>query len=106
MKCLLYGYNSLNNLCASGDQSFSINTESCYRMHRLLERIGRAYSSGLVRILSAARTVGLIRNVIDLSMDGFHMPYDGEKRVKDWGTPFNTMNDEQGVSWFVSSHRS
>lgn len=91
MKCLLYGYNSLNNLCASGDQSFSINTESCCRMHRLLERIGRAYSSGLVRILSAARTVGLIRNVIDLSMDGFHMPYDGEKRVKDWGTPFNTM---------------
>ena len=91
MKCLLYGYNSLNNLCYSGDQSFSINTQSCYDVHKLLERAGRAYASRLVKILSTSRAIGLVRGVIDLSVDGLHMPYDGKKRVKDWGTPFSTM---------------
>jgi len=91
MKCLLYGYNSLNNLCASGDQSFSINTQSCYDIHKLLERAGRAYRTRLVKILSIARVVNLVRSVIDLSVDGLHMPYDGKKRVKDWGTPFSTL---------------
>jgi hypothetical protein len=91
MKCLLYGYNSLNNLCASGDQSFSINTQSCYSIHKLLERAGRAYRMRLVKILSIARAANLVRSVIDLSVDGLHMPYDGKKRVEDWGTPFSTM---------------
>jgi DDE family transposase len=91
MKCLLYGYNSLNNLCASGDQSFSINTQSCYDIHKLLERVGRAYRTRLVKILSIARAANLVRSVIDLSVDGLHMPYDGKKRVEDWGTPFSTM---------------
>lgn len=91
MKCLLYGYNSLNNLCASGDQSFSINTQSCYRVHKFLEKAGRAYGSRLVKILSISRAIGLVRGMIDLSVDGLHMPYDGKKRVKDWGTPFSTL---------------
>ena len=91
MKCLLYGYNSLNNLAMGGDQSFSINTESCYHMHKLLERIGRAYSSSLMKIISISIAIRLVRKVIDLSIDGLHIPYDGEKRVKDWGTPFNSM---------------
>jgi hypothetical protein len=91
MKCLLYGYNSLNNLCYSGDQSFSVNTQSCHDVHKLLERAGRAYASRLVRILSISRAIGLVRGVIDLSVDGLHIPYDGKKRVKDWGTPFNTL---------------
>jgi hypothetical protein len=92
MKCLLlYGYNSLNNLCHSGDQSFSVNTQSCYDVHKLLERAGRAYASRLVKILSTSRAIGLVRGVIDLSVDGLHMPYDGKKRVEDWGTPFSTL---------------
>lgn len=91
MKCLLYGYNSLNNLCASGDQSFSVNTQSCYDVHKLLERAGRAYPSWLLKMLSISRAVGLIRSTIDLSVDGLHIPYDGKKRVKDWGTPFSTL---------------
>lgn len=91
MKCLLYDYNSLHNLAMSGDQSFSVNTESCYSIHKLLERVGRAHSSNLVKILSCAVTIGLVKRVIDLSVDGFHLPYDGKKRVKDWGTPFSTM---------------
>lgn len=91
MKCLLYGYNSLNNLCASGDQSFSINTRTCYDVHKLLERLGRVYPSKLVKMLSISKAIGLIRSVIDLSVDGLHIPYDGKKRVRDWGTPFSTM---------------
>jgi hypothetical protein len=91
MKCLLYGYNSLNNLCHSGDQSFSVNTQSCYDVHKLLERAGRAYASRLVKILSISRAIGLVRSVIDLSVDGLHIPYEGKKRVTDWGTPFSTM---------------
>ncbi len=91
MKCLLYGYNSIHNLAMSGDRLFSLNTESCQQMHGLLERVGRGYASNLVKILSSAVMVGLVKRMIDLSVDGFHMPYDGKKRVKDWGTPFSTM---------------
>jgi hypothetical protein len=60
-------------------------------VHGLLERIGRGYSSNLVKVLSCAVTIGLVKRVIDLSVDGLHIPYDGKKRVKDWGTPFNTL---------------
>jgi hypothetical protein len=91
MKCLLYGYNSLHNFALSGDRPFGVNTESCHRVHRLLERAGRAYSSNLVKMLSTARAINLVGSVIDLSVDGLHIPYDGKKRVKDWGTPFSTL---------------
>jgi hypothetical protein len=91
MKCLLYGYNSLHNFALSGDRPFGVNTESCHRVHRLLERAGRAYASNLVKMLSTARAINLVRGVIDLSVDGLHIPYDGKKRVRDWGTPFSTL---------------
>ncbi len=91
MKCLLYGYNSLHNFAMSGDRPFGVNTESCHRVHKLLERAGRAYSRNLVKMLSTARAINLVRGVIDLSVDGLHIPYDGKKRVRDWGTPFSTL---------------
>jgi hypothetical protein len=75
----------------SGDRPFSVNTESCHEQHKLLERIGRAYSSNLLKMLSGAVAIGLVKRVIDLSVDGLHIPYDGKKRVKDLGTPFSTM---------------
>jgi hypothetical protein len=92
MKCLLYDYNSIHNFALSGDRVFSANTESCYYdIHKLLERAGRAYTQALVKILSSAVSIGLVKRVVDLSVDGLHMPYDGKKRVKDWGTPFSTL---------------
>ncbi len=92
MKCLLYDYNSIHNFAISGDRVFSVNTESCYYdVHKLLEKTGRAYTHALVKILSSAVSIGLVKRVVDLSVDGLHMPYDGKKRVKDWGTPFSTM---------------
>jgi len=91
MKCLLYGYNSLHNFAMSGDRPFGVNTESCHLVHKLLERAGRAYSRNLVKMLSTARAINLVRGVIDLSVDGLHIPYDGKKRVRDWGTPFSTL---------------
>jgi len=42
-------------------------------------------------MLSTARAINLVRGVIDLSVDGLHIPYDGKKRVRDWGTPFSTL---------------
>lgn len=91
MKCLLYDYNSLHNFALSGDRPFGVNTESCHRVHKLLERVGRAYPSSLVKMLSIARAINLVGRIIDLSVDGLHIPYDGKTRVKDWGTPFNTL---------------
>jgi hypothetical protein len=91
MKCLVCGYNSLNNFAASGDKSFGVNTQSSYDVHKLLERAGRTYSTTLVKVLSKAVSLKLVKDSIDLSVDGLHIPYDGKKRVKDWGTPFSTM---------------
>ena len=87
--CLLYGCR-LNPALQVGDPLVRLNAERCLEEHRLLERAGRAYRAHLRRLLRSSMDLGLVRRVIDLSVDPTHLIYWGEKMVKRWGTPFST----------------
>lgn len=90
LMCLLYGCR-LNAALQVGDPLIRLNAERCLEEHRLLERVGRAYRADLKRLLDSSVRLGLLRRVIDLSVDPTHLIYWGEKMVKRWGTPFSTM---------------
>jgi hypothetical protein len=93
MMCLLYGCR-LNAALQNGDPLIRLNAERCFEEHRLLERLGRAYSHNLKGLLRCALDIGIIRKrVIDLSIDPTHLVYWGVKMIKRWGTPFSTMKN-------------
>jgi hypothetical protein len=88
--CLLYGCR-LNAALQIGDPLIKLNAEGCLEEHRLLERAGRAYKANLKRLLGSSLDLGIVKRVVDLSVDPTHILYWGEKAVKRWGSPFSTM---------------
>lgn len=88
--CLFYGCR-LNAALQVGDPLIRLNAERCLEEHRLLERVGRAYRADLRRLLKSSVRLGIMKRVVDLSVDPTHILYWGEKAVKRWGSPFSTM---------------
>jgi hypothetical protein len=88
--CLLYGCR-LNAALKVGDPLVRLNLEGCLEEHRLLERVGRNYGRTLKRLLESSIGLGIVKRVVDLSVDPTHLLYWGEKAVKRWGSPFSTM---------------
>ena len=88
--CLLYGCR-LNAALQVGDPLVRLNAERCLEEHRLLERVGRAYKVSLKSLLKSSINLGIVKRVIDLSVDPTHIIYWGEKAVKRWGSPFSTL---------------
>ncbi len=88
--CLLYGCR-LNGALRVGDPLIRLNGERCHEEHRLLERVGRAYKANLKCLLGSSVKLGIVRRLIDLSVDPTHIIYWGERMVKRWGSPFSTM---------------
>jgi hypothetical protein len=88
--CLLYGCR-LNAALQIGDPLIKLNAEGCLEEHRLLERAGRAYKANLRRLLGSSLGLGVVKRVVDLSVDPTHILYWGERAVKRWGSPFSTM---------------
>ncbi len=74
-----------------GDPLIRLNGERCHEEHRLLERVGRAYKANLKCLLGSSVKLGIIKRVVDLSVDPTHVIYWGERMVKRWGSPFSTM---------------
>jgi hypothetical protein len=90
LMCLLYGCR-LNAALQVGDPLIKLNAERCFEEHRLLERAGRAYKANLKRLLESSVNLGMVKRVVDLSVDPVHIIYWGEKMVKRWGAPWSTM---------------
>lgn len=90
LMCLLYGCR-LNGALRVGDPLVRVNAERCLEEHRLLERAGRAYKANMSRLLESSLRLGIVKRVVDLSVDPTHLLYWGEKAVKRWGSPFSTM---------------
>jgi hypothetical protein len=88
--CLLYGCR-LNGALQVGDPLVRLNAERCLEEHRLLEKVGRAYKVSLKSLLKSSVNLGIVKRVIDLSVDPTHIIYWGENVVKRWGSPFSTM---------------
>jgi hypothetical protein len=88
--CLLYGCR-LNAALRMGDPLLRLNAERCLEEHRLLDRAGRAYRANVRRLLGLAVDIGIVKRLVDLSVDPTHVLYWGEKAVKRWGSPFSTM---------------
>ncbi len=88
--CLLYGCR-LNGALQVGDPLVRLNAERCLEEHRLLERVGRAYKVSLKSLLKSSINLGILKRVVDLSVDPTHILYWGEKAVKRWGSPFSTL---------------
>lgn len=88
--CLLYGCR-LNAALQIGDPLIRLNAERCLEEHRLLERVGRGYRANLRRLVKSSVRLGIVKRVVDLSVDPTHVLYWGEKAVKRWGSPFSTM---------------
>jgi hypothetical protein len=90
LMCLLYGCR-LNGALRVGDPLVRVNAERCLEEHRLLERAGRAYKANLSRLVKSSLRLGIVKRVVDLSIDPTHILYWGERAVKRWGSPFSTM---------------
>lgn len=90
LMCLLYGCR-LNAALRVGDPLVRLNADRCLEEHRLLERTGRAYRANLMRLVKSCLSLGIVKRVIDLSVDPVHILYWGERAVKRWGSPFSTM---------------
>lgn len=88
--CLLYGCR-LNGAMQVGDPLIKLNAEGCFEEHRLLEKVGRNYARTMAKLLRSAIGLGIVKRVVDLSVDPTHIIYWGERRVKRWGSPFSTM---------------
>lgn len=90
LMCLLYGCR-LNGALRVGDPLVRVNADRCLEEHRLLEQIGRAYKANLRRLVESCLRLGIVKRVVDLSVDPTHILYWGERVVKRWGSPFSTM---------------
>jgi hypothetical protein len=90
LMCLLCGCR-LNAALQMGDPLLRLNITQCIEEHRLLERIGRAYKANLRCLVKSSVRLGIVKRVVDLSVDPTHVLYWGEKAVKRWGSPFSTM---------------
>lgn len=88
--CLLYGCR-LNAALQVGDPLVRVNAQRCSDEHRLLERVGRGYKANMKRLLESSLKLGIVKCVVDLSVDPTHLLYWGEKAVKRWGSPFSTV---------------
>ena len=76
LMCLLYGCR-LNGALRVGDPLVRVNAERCLEEHRLLESAGRAYKANMSRLLESSLRLGIIRRVVDLSVDPTHILYWG-----------------------------
>ncbi len=92
MMCLLSGC-TLKGAIHNGDPLVRLNAEGCYEEHRQLASKGRRYAQNLKLVLRRAREIGIVRGVIDLSVDPTHLIYWGKRMVKRWGTVFSTMHN-------------
>jgi len=65
-----------------GDPLVGLNLEECLEEHSLLERVGRTYKPNLKSMLESSVSLGIVKRIIDLSVDPTHILYWGEKAVK------------------------
>lgn len=55
-----------------------------------MRRAGLSYEENIRTLLEKASSLGMISNLIDLSLDATHLMYHGVKKLKAWGAPFST----------------
>ena len=91
LKCLLFNEHSVNNSCNNGDPLYHISDGRARRkVYDALRRTGLEYEENITLLLKKVSAIGMISNLIDLSLDATHLLYRGSKKLKAWGTPFST----------------
>ncbi len=91
LKCLLFNEHSINSSCNNGDSLYHISDGGARRkVYDALRRTGLEYEENITLLLKKAASIGMISNLIDISLDATHLLYRGSKKLKQWGTPFST----------------
>ena len=91
LKCLLFNEHSVNNSCNNGDSLYHISDgRARNKVYDALRRTGLEYEENVTLLLKKAASIGMISNLIDLSLDATHLLYRGSKKLKAWGAPFST----------------
>jgi hypothetical protein len=88
---LCSGYRSLSE--AAVNHFAGLRTDNEHSVRQALKLAGMEYYEHLGSILSDARMMGLINpcSPIDLSLDHWHVPYQGEKLIQHYGYHYNGM---------------
>ncbi len=91
LKCLLFNEHSIKSSCNNGDSLYHISDgRARKKVYDALRRTGLAYEENITLLLKKAASIGMISQLIDLSLDATHLLYRGSKKLKAWGAPFST----------------